>query len=116
MSKRFLKKILRQTAVYWASPVNDGYGGFTFDDPVELDVRWEDVQQLFVTPQGEQKVSRAVVYVDQDMDIGGYLFLGNLGDLDSAQLPLPQDGAMVILGYSKSSDVAGKNYLRKVWL
>ena len=76
---------LQQTAVYWASPVADGYGGRTFDDPVEIACRWEYRQELFIDAHGRERRSEAVIYVNTDLDLGGYLYLGDLDDLDSGE-------------------------------
>lgn len=77
---------LRQHAVYWGSPVEDGYGGVSYADPIQISCRWEDKQQIIGTITGNQIVgfqnmSRAIVYVDRDLDVDGFLMLGTLDDL-----------------------------------
>ena len=32
--------------LYWGNPVDDGFGNYTFDDPVELKARWIEKTQL----------------------------------------------------------------------
>lgn len=86
----FITRNLSQTAVYWGGPVQDGYGDFTYDDPVEISCRWEDKQQILGTITGNQilgfqSVSRAVVYVDQDLDEDGMLMLGELTDIEDSE-------------------------------
>ncbi|MCK4858882.1 MAG: hypothetical protein KAT58_12990 [candidate division Zixibacteria bacterium] len=109
---------LKQTAVYWGNPQSDGYGGRTFDDAVELDVRWQDRQELFVDAQGREQISRAVAYVATDLDIGGYLYLGELADLSSAEEgdPLSVSTAYEIRAISKTPDIGADRFARKVWL
>ena len=46
-----LQKFLNQTAVYWANPVPDGLGGYTYDDPEEVKVRWTDKQERFFSSE-----------------------------------------------------------------
>ena len=77
---------LLQTAVYWADPADDGYGGVSYADPIQISCRWEDKQQIIGTITGNQIVgfqnmSRAIVYVDRDLDVDGFLMLGTLDDL-----------------------------------
>lgn len=81
--EKFIRRIAVQDVVYWGNPVDDGYGGLTFDDPVEIKVRWEDTAELITAADGEQYVTKAKILVTQDVDINGYLFLGSLIDLDS---------------------------------
>lgn len=133
---------LNQTGVYWGNPVTDGRGGFTFDGPTEEDMRWENKQELFITPLGKQELSRAIAYIDRDMDVGGYLFLGTLTDVDAllgidvgvgdddadvigggddvvgagVEDPRDVEGAMRIMAYEKLPDVHNIEYVRKVWL
>ena len=80
---RFIQKVCVQTAVYWGNPVNDGYGGFTFDEAVEIPCRWDDKVQILKDNAGIEKISRAEVLLTQDVDELGYLFLGSLDDLPS---------------------------------
>jgi len=110
-----VKKFCVQTAVYWGNPVNDGYGGKTFDDPIELlppsnGVRWEEVTQLITTGNGKEIVSKAKILLCQDVDEGGYLFLGTLDDLDDSSGdssgayydPLKTNGAYEIKRFDKT--------------
>ena len=74
-----------ETAVYWGSPVSDGYGGMTFADPVEIKVRWDDTNEMVTDEKGDEKLSSARVTPLQDLDLNGKLFLGTLADLDSGE-------------------------------
>lgn len=119
MANNLISGAMKQTAVYWASPVASGFGGYTFDDPVEIDVRWEVRQELFIDARGNEVRSSAVVYTGQDVDLGGYMFLGGLDDLDSTVID-PEDVSTgrvyEIRGFSKSPTIDGTQYVRKVWL
>lgn len=86
----FIKRVCVQTAVYWGGPTPDGYGGLDFDDPVEISVRWDDSTELITTADGTQYACRAKVLVTQDVDLDGYLYLGELDDLDSEDYDDPK--------------------------
>ena len=80
-----LKKFFNQTAIYWGSPDADGFGGFTFADPVEVKVRWTVKQEKFLSSQGtgngvEEILSRVVVLAETDFDMNGKMILGTLND------------------------------------
>jgi len=109
---------LKQTAVYWGNPQSDGAGGRTFDDPVEISVRYEERQELFIDTNGQEARSRAVVYLSQDVAMGGYLYLGDLDDLSSAEEgdPLLVQAAYEIRGFEKTPGIKAERFLRKVWL
>lgn len=87
---RFVASVCVQTAVYWGNPQPDGYGGTDYDDPVEIYCRWDDQTERITNNQGEEIVSKAQILVTQDLDEGGLLYLGTLGDLDSAQEDDPE--------------------------
>lgn len=81
---------LIQDCVYWGSPVENGYGGVTYAFPIEIKCRWEDRQQIIGTITGNQiigfqNMSRAIVYVDRDVDVDGWLMLGTLDDLTDSE-------------------------------
>jgi len=112
-----------QTAVYWGNPQPDGYGGYTFDDPVEINCRWEDVTVMIADQTGASKEeieARSVVYVTEDLDIGGMLYLGTLDDLTSTEEASPiniERGVYVIRRFDKILSLSGdNNYLRKAYL
>ena len=78
----FIARRCNQTAVYWGSPVNTGAGRKkTYAEPVEIDCRWEDSAQLISDDKGNEITSRAVIFVTQDVDEQGMLYLGELETL-----------------------------------
>ncbi len=79
----FIERSCVQDAVYWGNPVANGYGGYTFNAPVEIKCRWEDKKQVVADNDGKELVIRSQVYVLQDLNEEGYLFLGELNDLSS---------------------------------
>jgi len=113
-----------QTAVYWGNPQNDGFGGFTFDDPIDLEpptngVRWEDKTQLVVSANGAETGSDAEVLVCQDLDLDGYLYLGSLDDLSESEQanPMTVNGARQIISKEKIPMVKSTTeFVRKVYL
>lgn len=116
----------KQTAVYWGNPKNDGFGHFTFDDPVEIKCRWEGMNQIVTDAKGNEITSRALVFVLQDVDEEGMLYLGTLDDLyDSAEdssfgaLSNPKDieGAFIIKRFQKTPALGSTtDFLRKAYL
>ena len=106
---------LQQSAVYWGTPVPDGYGGWTFAAPVVINVRWVKKQEKFVDATGEEVLSDAVVGVDRDTDIGGYLSPG----VTSAAVTDPFDSGVVawpIRAKKENPDLKADQFLYKVWL
>jgi len=88
-----------QTVVYWGNPENDGYGGYTYDEPVEVNCRLENVSQLTrdaVIQPGDEFLSRAVIYVNQDLEVGGLIYIGSLDDLDSEEASNPKSSTKQI--------------------
>ena len=114
----YWNKLLTQTAVYWSPSSVNGWGVQTFAGPVEVSVRWVDKTEVFIGSSGKEQVSSAVVLLAQDVDEEGYLFLGDLDDLDSGQEadPMTVDAAFQIKAVKKVPDFRGDSFLRKVWL
>lgn len=113
----FISKSLTQKAVYWGNPVPSGYGNrSTFDSAIEVDCRWKLKQILFHNEQGEQKISHAIVTVNSDLDVGGFLYLGELTDLSSDPNPMDVEGAYEIMGFTKIPSLDGSQFLRKATL
>ena len=107
---------LNQTCVYWENLGPDGYGGSTWEDPVELDCRWEEVTERFIDANGEERRSQAKVFLGQDVNEGDYLYLGDLDDLTSADSPGNTKGAFQVRSFKKVPDLSGTEFERKAWL
>ena len=115
MTKMKIK--LNQKAMYWTPPTADGRGGWTFPSPTEVSCRWEGRTERFISPEGREEVSRAVVYLQTAILADGWLWLGSEEDWDLLTSPTPrEDGAYKIrsVGYSPSID--GNNLLYKAML
>ena len=86
----YIKRRAKHIAVYWGTPTltNDGHTSFT--TPVELFCIWKDSTDLLRTDQGREIVIRAEVYVSEDLDEKGMLYLGRLTDLTTAQKADPR--------------------------
>lgn len=88
-------KILRQTAIYWAlSQVNE-YGDLTHAAPVEIKCRWDTMRSTKFDDEGNPVTYDSQVFVDRDIDVNGYLMLGELTDLGGDTLPPPADARRV---------------------
>jgi len=114
-----------ETAVYWGNPVNDGAGTFTFDAPVEIDCRWEEMKQIVSDKKGNSLSSRALVYLTQDVDEEGYMFLGTLEQVydltgessgGGSDDPTEVTGAFIIKRFQKIPSLDGSNYVRVAYL
>jgi len=82
--------------------VKDGFGGSTFADPVELQGRWEALDEVILSSEGREIVSKARVWVLEDVEEQGYLCLGLLDDLDSdTSDPREIEGANEIIAFRK---------------
>jgi len=115
-----LSKYFNQTACYWGNPEPDGFGGYTFDDPVEVKVRWTVKQEKFLSSQGvgngvEEILSRVTVLSETDFDMNGRMALESLVDLSSGQLP-ETEGALTIMGFEKIPTKDATQFLRKAYL
>lgn len=98
---RILDTMRRQKAVYWDPAGTDETGRKGYAAPVELRVRWEDVQEMFTDKNGSQSVSKAKVYPGEDLDLQGVLWHGALASLTSTTDPFLNPGASEIRGWSK---------------
>ena len=115
----FLARTCTQTAVYWGTPVEDGRGSLKYTDAVEIKCRWEDVKQVAKSSTGKEFLSNAQVWILQDVDEDGMLYLGELDDLDSdaAENPALQDGAFTIGKFEKIPALRNvDDFVRKAYL
>jgi len=106
--QKFIEKVCVQTAVYWGVPTEDGRGGKTYADGIEIQCRWDSVTQkkmdLGTIKDGNVYSSMTKVLVTQDLELDGYLYLGTIADLNALGLnsmisdfrPNEVEGAYVI--------------------
>lgn len=113
-----ITSMLNQTAVYWGTPTQDGYGGFTYATPVEVAVRWMAKNEKFISQSGAEQVSSAVVISETDFELGGRLYLGTLADLSTAEKAAPHtiSGCWEIRGYNKTPSIKADQFLRRAFL
>lgn len=106
-----LHRLLRQDLTYWAPTGFDEYGDPGFDDPDFLVGRWEDRVEQFVSAKGDQQQSRAVVYLNVDVEVGGYLYRGTSSELDPEDINSGQ-----ILKVDEVPDWKGRETLFKIYI
>lgn len=119
-----ITRMLRQTAVYWAlqgvesgGSDFDDYGQPQYTDPIEVACRWEAKTVEFLGPSGTQEISNAVVYVGQDVDVGGVLMLGELVDIDSSlTVPKQNEETYEIRRFEKLPNLKNTENLRTVYM
>lgn len=113
---RVAVKVMQQVAVYWEITGVDEFGKPTYQDAIEISCRWEDVQEVFITANGEKAISKAQLIVDRDLKNESVIFLGLASDLTDILVPKNNDGAWEIRWYGKLPDFKGKKFLREVML
>lgn len=109
----------KQKAVYWdGSTQVDGFGTPIYQTPVEIDVRWEIKNELYIDKYGNEKTSKSIVYPDTELEENGYLYLGKLDDLSVEQKADPKllEDAYIISAIQKTPDLNNIEILFKVWL
>ena len=121
-----ITRMLKQRAAYWApSTRSDDFGNPIFESPAVVKCRWEDVHENFMDDEGNQTVSNAKVYVDQDLQTRGYLrrlkdanersgVREEIEDLDPS--PLNNEEVYTIRKFEKLPDRKAKEYLRTAML
>jgi len=116
----YISDICKQTAVYWGNPQNDGAGRMTYDPPIEINCFWIDEQETLIDNDGKERVTRARIFVLQDMDEQGVLYLGTLDDLTDDQKSDPKANlqkAREISQFIKTPSLYDDNiYVRRVIL
>ncbi len=103
----FLTRLRKQYAVYWAPLADTQYGRAAFAEPIEIRCRWDDSAEEFLTPGGERIISQAVVIVDQVVEPGGFLWEGQLANLDSL-VHTANERALAIQRFEKTPDIKNR--------
>lgn len=83
-----IRRMRRQNAVYWPKTGKDAFGKPKFGAAVPVKCRWVDTAVEYQHPNGQQRVSNAVVNPDMEMKPGDLLALMDFEDVDPDQDPL----------------------------
>ena len=106
------QEYMTQTATYWGPGTSDGFGGFSYPAPVPILCRWEDNNERVRDADGNEFVSRSVVYPDRDVDRQGWLYQGTSAEAD----PHDQAGAYEVRQVRIMPDLSGTLKEVKAWL
>lgn len=98
---------------YWGTPTPDGYGGLAFAAPILIKGRWEERAEQVMSPTGELITSKVVAYVLQDLQMGGFLALGDLTDVTN---PDADDDSYAIRAWAKIPSLRRMEYERRAYL
>lgn len=103
---------LHQTLTYWPPSAEDRYGKPVSGTPVQKACRWEDRTDEVQSKTGQQVTSRSRVFLDDDVDIDGYVYLG----VSDATDPTTVDGAYEIQAKGRQPDLRGLRQLTVLYL
>jgi hypothetical protein len=81
--------LLTDTITRWTTPTNDGYGGLSFGTPAQILGRWQDENNNFQDPAGEEFVSSAIIYTTVQLNHNDWVYEGTSADAN----PQDQEGA-----------------------
>lgn len=95
------KRMLRGDAVYWAPGPADGFGRPTYASAVPMKCRWTDEGMEFTAANGTKQISKAEVFCEFTVALGGFLWKGVISDLVSTDTPLDNPGAYKIEKYEE---------------
>ena len=107
-----VKRLLNEVVTYWAPDGQDGYGKATFQAPAQPDGRWQHKSELYRDAEGNEHRSDTQVFLEPEVQIGGYLYRGR----SSATDPLTVDGAREVMDVQEQQDLKGRTKLWKAML
>lgn len=108
----FLSFGLNQKCTYWKFLGIDGYGKPSFSAPVVISCRWEGRTEKVQADDGEERMSRARVFLENDVAAGDYLALGEHAGLDPRRVL----GAWKIITYRTTPGLQAEIFERKAYL
>ncbi len=83
-----MTRAYRDDVTIWVVGDEDGYGDYSYGSPRLLKGRWEDVQEEFISRDGEKSFSNANVYLNQNtvIKLGDYVYKGVSENVDPSLL------------------------------
>jgi hypothetical protein len=118
-----ISRMRKQKAVYWPLGSSetggkdvDDYGKPVYATAVEIDCRWEDSREEFISPKGDKELSHSMVYVDRDMRVGEVLMLGTLDSVVYLTNPKKNTNAWEIRAFEKLPNFKATEFLKRAIL
>lgn len=124
-----INRMRKQNAIYWPPAGPDSFGRPAVGALVELTlaggvnsrVRWEDVAEEFKDREGTVQQSMAKVYVPAlpgggEVEVGGWLWLGDRADLVSEATPRDNPKAYEVRRVDHLPNLQATKTLRTVYL
>lgn len=108
----FLSFGLNQTCTYWAVTGVDGFNKPVFASPVQIKCRWEERTEKVINDEGEEYLSRARIFLKDDIVPGDYLFLGTHAGTD----PRLIRDAFRVMAWRRIPSLDGLSFERKAYL
>lgn len=101
--EKVVAKFAVQTAVYWKNLGPDGFGGFTFEEPIEIKCRWDAKSEVKMNNTGQYFSSSASILTNHEVREQDYLYLGFISDIGSTDVSNPKaiQGAFAIIQIDK---------------
>lgn len=97
---------MTQPATYFPPAGQNGFGDLAYGAAQSVMVRWQDKAELFRDTEAREVMSSAVVYVDQDCEIGGKIGLGSATVTEARE----------IRQLGRTPSLKGDDELVKLWL
>lgn len=111
-----ITRMRRQFAVYWERSANpDEFGRYTFEEPVEIECRWDDASVEFRDSQGQKVLSKSIAYVDRNMKIGDFLKEGEMSSNEVSD-PTEDDSAFEIQRCDRNPNIKATETLRTCYM
>ena len=103
-------------AIYWApQTTRSTLGRVTYDDPIEIEVRWQASTQVIKNSNGAEVVTSAKIYVDRDLEEQGMLKHDSL-ESTTEDDPHDETGARQIIRFDKLPNIKHTKYLRTAYV
>lgn len=100
--EKLIQKFAVQTATYWRNAGPDGFGGYTFDDPIDILCRWEGKSEIKMTNTGQYYASAASLMTNHEIAVDDYVRLGSVTELTGIITnPKAIEGAFAIIQVDK---------------
>lgn len=90
------------------------YGNPSYGTPTAINVRWEDVQTMFIDEAGQQQISKSIIYVPSSVTInnGDYIYLGETTTTN----PDDVDNTLKVKAVAKTPNLNNRETEVKLWV